>query len=257
MYKSLKSAIKAGEIMLKNGSETFRAQNIINLILNYPSITNKNITIVGTAIIVTIQVDDGLPFTMSKSIVRGRNNLHKISFVSKLAEEYNKGNISLEYLDKHLEEIDNSITYPMFIKIIATALATAFFTLGYGGTIWGALAIFLITLFPAYLIQIFQKSNIPFFLSNILAGAVISFLSILTYHLYPQVQYDKMIASVIIILTPGVMAVTAIRDLVNGDFITGASRGIEAIILASGLSIGVGFVLYLYTIGAGGVIWEF
>ena len=96
----------------------------------------------------------------------------------------------------------------------------------------------------------------PFFLSNILAGAVISFLSLITFQFYPEMQYDKMISSVIIILTPGVMAVTAIRDLVNGDFITGASRGIDAIILAAGLSIGVGAVLSLYLFISGGVIWK-
>ena len=257
MYKSLELAIKAGEIMLKNGSETFRAQNIINLILIDPSITSRNITIIGTAIIVTVQIDDSLPFTMSKSIIRRNNNLHKMSLVTKIAEKYNAGKISLDTLEKELIDLDKSITYSVPVKIIATALATACFTLGYGATIWGALAIFLITLLPAYLIHIFLRNNMPFFLSNILAGAVISFLSILTYQFYPQIQYDKMIASVIIILTPGVMAITAIRDLVNGDFITGASRGIEAVILATGLSIGVGFVLYLYSLAIGGVIWKF
>lgn len=256
MSKNLSLALRAGEIMLKNGSETYRAQNIINLILKDKDIIDKNITIIGTAIIITVQYADQPPITMTKSIARRTNNLHKLSFVSKLALEYNQGKSDLLKLEKALEAIDISITYPVWIKVIATSLATALFTLGYGGTLAGALAIFFITILPAYLIQYFMRQNMPFFLSNILAGAVISFLSLITFQFYPEMQYDKMISSVIIILTPGVMAVTAIRDLVNGDFITGASRGIDAIILAAGLSIGVGAVLSLYLFISGGVIWK-
>ena len=140
---------------------------------------------------------------------------------------------------------------------LTTALAVSAFTVGYGGNLFGALAILLITLLPAYVIEVFRRNNIPFFLSNILAGIVISFLSVIAYQFYPQIQYDKMIASVIIILTPGIMAITAIRDLVNGDFITGASRSLEALILATGLSIGVGFILYIYSLITGGVVWKF
>lgn len=257
MYKSLEVALRAGEIMLKNGSETFRAQNIMELILDDTDAKDRNVTIIGSAIILTIQDEKGMPYTMSKSIFKRKNNLHKIGYVSQISEKYSKGEISLDSLKEKLEKVDNSTTYPPVVKIITTALAVSAFTVGYGGNLFGALAILLITLLPAYVIEVFRRNNIPFFLSNILAGIVISFLSVIAYQFYPQIQYDKMIASVIIILTPGIMAITAIRDLVNGDFITGASRSLEALILATGLSIGVGFILYIYSLITGGVVWKF
>ena len=78
MSKNLSLALRAGEIMLKNGSETYRAQNIINLILKDKDIIDKNITIIGTAIIITVQYADQPPITMTKSIARRTNNLHKL-----------------------------------------------------------------------------------------------------------------------------------------------------------------------------------
>lgn len=257
MYEELKAALKAGEIMLKNGSETFRVQYIIKKMLINKNIVNKDVIVIGTAMIVTIDLKDGNPITLSKSILRRSNNLQKLSMVTKVVDDYANNRIHLNEVIEKLEKIDITITYPFWLKIICTSLATFFFTLGYGGSLTGAITIFFITIVPVYFIYIFYKKNVPFFITNILGGALISIFSLVAFNINPLLQYDKMIASAIIILTPGVMAVIAIRDIVNGDFITGASRSIEALLTATGLSIGVGFIFALYVFFTGGTVWTF
>ena len=59
MVEELKAAVKAGEIMLRNGSETFRVQNVMEMFLKDGNIENKDIIVIGTAIIVTLQPDGG------------------------------------------------------------------------------------------------------------------------------------------------------------------------------------------------------
>lgn len=257
MYEELKAALRAGEIMLKNGSETFRVQYIIKKMLKNKDITNTEVIVIGTAMIATIELENQNPITLSKTIDRRKNNLQKLSLVTKVADDYAKNKIDLPDVLRQLEEIDKIITYPFWLKVICTSLGTFAFTLGYGGSLTGATIMFLITLVPAYFIQLFFKKNVPYFISNILAGALISTFSLIAFNINPLLQYDKMIASAIIILTPGVMAVTAIRDVVNGDFITGASRGMEALLSAAGLSIGVGFIFALYVFATGGTVWQF
>ncbi|MDD2371710.1 MAG: threonine/serine exporter family protein [Firmicutes bacterium] len=257
MYDELKVALKAGEIMLRNGSETFRVQYIIKKMLKNLEITSDDVVVIGTAIIVTIEPKKGNPITLSRSIPRRMNNLQKLSLVTKVVDDYSKNIINMSESMEKLNTIDNTITYPFWLKVIGTSLGTFSFTLGFGGSLTGAIAIFLITLFPAYFIQVFYKNNVPYFISNILAGALISIFSLIAFNFYPLLQYDKMIASAIVILTPGIAAITAIRDVVNGDFITGASRGMEALLSAAGLSIGVGFIFALYVFITGGGVWQF
>lgn len=257
MYEELKAALKAGEIMLRNGSETFRVQYIIKKMLKNNNIIDRDVIVIGTAMIATIELKDGNPITLSRSIVRRRNNLQKLSMVTKVVDDYANDRLNLNEVMEKLEKIDSTVTYPFWLKVICTSLATFSFTLGYGGSLTGAITMFLITIVPAYFIYIFHKKNVPFFISNILAGALISIFSLVAFNINPLLQYDKMIASAIIILTPGVMAVTAIRDVVNGDFITGASRSIEALLSATGLSIGVGFIFALYVFFTGGTVWTF
>ncbi len=257
MYDELKVALKAGEIMLRNGSETFRVQYIIKKMLTDLDIISKDVIVIGRAIIVSIEMKDKYPITLTKSIVKRMNNLQKLSLVTKVADDYSKHKISINETMNKLNNIDNIITYPFWLRVIGTGLGTFSFTLGFGGSFTGAVAIFLITLFPAYFIEILYKNNVPYFISNILAGALISTLSLIVFNFYPLLQYDKMIASAIVILTPGIAAITAIRDVVNGDFITGASRGIEAILSATALSIGVGFIFALYVFITGGGVWQF
>ena len=257
MYDELKVALKAGEIMLRNGSETFRVQYIIKKMLSNLEIRSNDVIVIGTAIIVSIEKNDGMPITLSKSIDRRKNNLQKLSLVTNVADDYIKNKISLIDTMEKLEAIDVIQIYPFWLRVIGISLGTFSFTLGFGGSLTGAISIFLITLFPAYFIQLFFKNNVPYFISNILAGAVISIFSLIAFNINPLLQYDKMIASAIIILTPGIAAITAIRDVVNGDFITGASRGMEAILSAAGLSIGVGLIFALYVFLTGGGIWQF
>ena len=257
MYDELKAAVKAGEIMLKNGSETFRVQNIIKLMLKNKDIISREVIVIGTAIIATIEIKNRNPITLSKSIDRRKHNLQKLSLVSKIADDYADNKISADEAIEKLERVDNTHTYPGWLKALCTSIGTGCFTIGYGGSFSGALAIFLITLIPAYFIQLFYRKNLPFFLSNVLAGGLISAFCLIALSINPLLQFDKMIASVIVILAPGIMAVTAIRDVVNGDFITGASRGIEALISAAGLSIGVGVIFAFYISMTGGVIWQF
>lgn len=258
MYDVLNIALTSGIIMLKNGSETYRVRNIIYQILFAKKIKEENIDIlvVGTGIIVTV-VPDGssVPITINKSVDKRINNLQKISQVASLAKHFSNGEISATQAMKKLKIINNAISYSLFVKTIATCLGTASFSIAFGGSLSDGFFTFLATIVPAFLINYARKNDFPFFLSNMVVGALVALFALvfLTTHLVMSI--NNMIASVIIILTPGVVAVTAIRDMVNGDFITGASRGIDALIQAASLALGVGAAFSLWYTIFGGIIW--
>ena len=52
-------------------------------------------------------------------------------------------------------------------------------------------------------------------------------------------------------LVPGVAITTAIRDVINGDLVSGVSRAADAFITAALIAAGVGFALKLYSMAGG------
>ena len=258
MYDVLNMALTAGIIMLRNGSETYRVHNTIHQILFARKIKQESIDIlvVGTGIIVTIiPADDSPPITMNKSVDKRVNNLQKISQVAGLAKRFANRELSVDQSMKQLKKIDEAISYNILIKTLATCLGTASFSIAFGGTLSDGFFTFLATIIPAFFINYARKNDFPFFLSNMVAGALVALFALLFLTTHLVMSINNMIASVIIILTPGIVAVTAIRDMVNGDFITGASRGIDALIQAASLALGVGAVFSLWYTVFGGIIW--
>ncbi len=57
---------------------------------------------------------------------------------------------------------------------------------------------------------------------------------------------DIIIIGSIMSLVPGVAITNAMRDTISGDFISGLSRGMEAVFSALAIAFGVGLILNVY-----------
>ena len=62
------------------------------------------------------------------------------------------------------------------------------------------------------------------------------------------------IIGTLMILTPGIAFTMGIRDFVQGDYLSGTIRMIDALLIAASIAIGTGLVLRLYTVLTGVVV---
>jgi uncharacterized membrane protein YjjP (DUF1212 family) len=53
------------------------------------------------------------------------------------------------------------------------------------------------------------------------------------------------------IFLPGVAITNAVRDTLAGDMLSGATKGIEAVVIAVSIASGVGFAIKLWTLLGG------
>ena len=56
---------------------------------------------------------------------------------------------------------------------------------------------------------------------------------------------DMVITGAIMPLVPGVTFTTAIRDILNGDYASGTSRMMEAVVIALAVAVGIGGAMAL------------
>ena len=85
----------------------------------------------------------------------------------------------------------------------------------------------------------------------------VAFLAVSVYivldHILPiPVHQDAIIIACIMPLVPGVAITNAIRDTLNGDYVSGAARAVEAFIKALAIALGVGVSLMLL---GGTLVW--
>lgn len=82
--------------------------------------------------------------------------------------------------------------------------------------------------------------------SNICGGILATAICVLCYAAGVGRNLDCMIIGGVIPLIPGIPFTNGIRDIANGDYISGSVRLLDALLSFLGIAIGVGAALALY-----------
>lgn len=244
--KLLLLASLAGKIMLKNGAETYRVEDTIERICkSRMNIKYADAFVTPTGIFVSLEYKG----EMMTYLIRVKNikiDLNKIDLVNQFSREFVDSTMSPSEGIVRLKEINKIKNYSPKTKVLFGSLACAFFTLLFGGTFMDFLSTYMISLIVLIIISEIDKFKMTFFLNNFIGAALASFLSLVSTIIGFGENMDIIIIGSIMALVPGVAITNAIRDTISGDFLSGLSRGMEAIFSALAIAFGVGFILNIY-----------
>ncbi|WP_425446011.1 threonine/serine exporter family protein [Dethiothermospora halolimnae] len=245
-------SLLAGRIMLKNGAETFRVEDtIIRLCKSRFNIKYAEAFVTPTGIFLSVEYEDDI-ISYIYRITTIKFDLNKIALVNDFSRKFVNSNMPIKDGHRILKDIDKSKTYSTGMKLIFGGIAGGFFSLLFGGQFFDLLGAFIISVAVVFLTDYLSKANVYFFLRNILGGILVTILSIIFSKLVMQSDMNKLIIGAIMPLVPGVAITNAIRDSISGDFLSGMSRGLEALIIAFSIAFGVGITLRIYFTYFGG-----
>lgn len=247
----LRIALYAGEILLKNGAETYRTEETINIICKSKGLKHVNSFVTPTGIFVSDDRLDGISFIKR---IKGRTiNLSKISEVNNFAREFVKKDMSEKEAVLELRRIDKAGKYNKLARTFFTGLASAFFALLFGAGVTDFILAFLISIIAIKVNWKIEKLSNTSFLANATSGALIAFLALVSKDIGFGKSIDMIIVGAIMPLVPGVALTNGLRDFISGDLIAGTSRVAEAILIAVSIAVGVGTILKLWMHLFGGV----
>ena len=236
----------AGEIMLKNGAETYRVEDTIERICkSRMNIKYADAFVTTTGIFVSLEYQ-GEMMTYLIRIKSIKIDLNKINLVNEFSREFVNSDMSISKGLEKLKKINKVNNYSSWIKTLFGSLACAFFSLLFGGTFLDFISSYLVSLIVLISVNRIDKYKMIFFVNNFIGAVLASTLSILATKLGIGEDMDIIIIASIMSLVPGVAITNAIRDTISGDFISGLSRGMEAIFSALAIAFGVGIVLNVY-----------
>lgn len=251
-YKLLAdTAMLAGEIMLCSGAETYRVEDTMYHILKTSNIESTQVIAMMTGIVVTI--NDGSmeqPVTMMRRVNERSTNVSNIIKVNDISRRYCSGKITLEEAYEELK-CARGKQYNRVLYNLATIGIAVGFAMMFGGNLLEVLTAAIVGVALACVMTLGKMVKLNGVLVHVLSGLGIAMLTVaIQRFLFPDISTDIVIVSAIMPIVPGVAITNAIRDTLQGDYLSGCARILEALLVAMAIAVGVGLGMLL----VGGVI---
>ncbi|WP_207696284.1 hypothetical protein DOK67_0003001 [Enterococcus sp. DIV0212c] len=242
--KVLETCLLAGKIMLESDAEMYRVEDTMSRIalasgdyrlVSYVTQTGLFVGLDGTSTIRMVQI-------LNRSI-----NLEKVSRINQLSREYVSGLFTLEELLEQLKALEQERKFfPLWLRFVSAAVVSGTIMILFGG-VWSDLPLTCLIGGLGYGLYYSSLKVLRIkFLSEFIAAFFIGCAALLSSQIGLGINQDMIIIGCVMPLVPGVQMTNALRDLLAGHYLSGVSRGTEAMMTASMIGFAIAFVFQLF-----------
>jgi uncharacterized membrane protein YjjP (DUF1212 family) len=247
-------AADAARLLLESGGETYRAEEAAVTFATALGGAEAECYATPTGLTISFAGIDGKIHSIVRRIKRRAMHLERVALVDALARELAVGTKGYEAAAAELDRIERLGGRKVVASSAAAAVGAGFFTLLFGG-VWNDAIVAaatgaIVSRFP----PIMARKQMPDFFTNLVAGAVATFLCLAAHRIGLVANPDATVIGVLMLLVPGIAVTNAIRDTIAGDLVAGVARGADALMSAVAISIGAGAAYQLWRLVAGGAL---
>ncbi|MFV0364738.1 MAG: threonine/serine exporter ThrE family protein [Suipraeoptans sp.] len=249
-------ALKAGELLLKNGGEIFRVEETMSRICNRFYVDKIDTFIISHGIFISVRNGENDAYTRVRHVPLSSANLGVVTEVNDLSRSISSGEVDLDKAFERLDKIEEMKPPRNRYLVLASGLGAGFFGYTLGATMLESVIAGLIGIILYCWVLFAKNHGISKIIINIAGGALITILALLA----AQIPFEQsphiggMIIGGIMPLIPGIAFINAIRDIADSDFLSGTVRMIDALLVFVYIAIGVGFILSVYSNVFGGIV---
>lgn len=238
--RTIKSILDAGEIILKSGGEVNRVEDTITRMCLAYGFLRADVFTITSSIVVTVETSQGEIVTQTRRIYGYDTNLQRVHDVNQLARQVCASPVPIHCLEEELEKIRNTPTLSLKKNMMVHALIASVFSVFYGGGLLeaciGAFIGVCLCLLLHYGESIIENPLLRYFFCS----AVGSLGICIFYYTGLEFNMDAVALGNIMLLIPGLALTNAIRDMMNGDTVSGLLRLCDSLLRA--LAIAAGFI---------------
>lgn len=244
-YKKLvEVALLAGEIMLASGAETYRVEDTITRILSVSGLQTAEAIVTGMAISVTLADEEECMISSVRRIGERATDLGKVYKVNTVSRQFCSCQIGVDEAYRELKQIKATKPYGSFQKFLGNLGTVMFFAVLLGGSYHDFAFATINGLIVALGLFGLGKIRLNTFFTNLLCACAVAVTSAFVQQILKvPISLDVVISGSILPLVPGVAITNAIRDTLQGDYMSGGARAIEAFVMATSIAIGIGIGL--------------
>ena len=169
---------------------------------------------------------------------------------NELSRQIAAGGLTLDEAEAQLARAQR-IPFPNdWVQLVAGLSGAFCFAMIFGGTLRAGLAAAVAGLAANGYLLLCERLNLPGGFRKITTASLITLVCLPLCHLLGT-EASHAIIGTLMILTPGIAFTMGIRDFVQGDYLSGTIRMIDALLVAACIAIGTGFVLLCYSLLTG------
>ena len=272
--RALELVTRIGEVLLKNGGEIFRVQQTMQLVAKAYGIPGFQVYVLANGLFVSMQ-EEGRTITrpVESGEAAGQEHLFgqehlasqahlasqvryvplssvhlgRVAAVNNLSREIVAQKYTVEEASRKIEQIDKLPFTSNAVQTLMSGLGAGAFCILFGGSLLDSAAAFLSGLVLWIFVLFLTARGANKIMVNILASALVTAMGVLFFHLFSfGDSMDMIVIGSIVPLLPGVPLTNSIRDYLNGDYLSGTIRMIDAVLVACCIALGVGIVLRVF-----------
>lgn len=272
--RALELVTRIGEVLLKNGGEIFRVQQTMQLVAKAYGIPGFQVYVLANGLFVSMQ-EEGRTITRpvesgdaaGQEYLFGQEHLAsqarlasqvryvplssvhlgRVAAVNNLSREIVAQKYTVEEASQKIEQIDKLPFTSNAVQTLMSGLGAGAFCILFGGSLLDSAAAFLSGLVLWIFVLFLTARGANKIMVNILASALVTAMGVLFFHLFSfGDSMDMIVIGSIVPLLPGVPLTNSIRDYLNGDYLSGTIRMIDAVLVACCIALGVGIVLRVF-----------
>lgn len=243
----VKVAMQAGIEMLESNAECYRVENTVQRMLQVSEQPITEVFANTTGLFITLDGPDlDEPITLIKRITKRDTNLRKIHIVNQISRDLTSNKITFEEAYAKLMRMDKK-NYSKNVVGVSTILLVISFAILLGGD----MNEILLSIIAAYLLLFSYKLKDFLALNDFIFGTVATLLVatiipvIIHLSRMPNPSFDIVVISVLMPLFPGTAFTNGFRDSFKGDYGSGITKIVEALIIAVSLGVGVALGLFI------------
>lgn len=257
----LEVASEAGHILLENGAEISRVEDIMSRIANHFGVDSGNFFVLSNGIFTTgnsekVSKAGGQASTYANVEfipIRGVQ-LSKVRAVNQLSYDIVGGRCTLEEARERLRSIRAIPPKPVWEQTLATGLGAGGFCAVFGGGYLDCAAALVVGLILGAWMLLVSGRYLSKIVGGISNALIANLLCIILWRLGFAESLSNVIIAAMMPLVPGVPFVNGVRDLANSDYLAGLTRLTDAMLGFFCIAMGVTASFLLDGAVFGGII---
>jgi uncharacterized membrane protein YjjP (DUF1212 family) len=173
-------------------------------------------------------------------------NFRIIEGIAKLTQTVSNNPPSMEQLRDEMNDVLKSSQYPRYLVLVVVSFAGAAFCFTVGGSLVEMGIAFGATFFGLFVKQECTKRTMNAYLCTFLAALTATAVVGLFYTLGLPERLEYAFTTSVLFLIPGVPLINCFTDLIEGEILNGLERGVNALIHALTIALGLATTIYLF-----------
>ncbi|MBS5111719.1 MAG: threonine/serine exporter family protein [Coprobacillus cateniformis] len=240
--ETLTAINEIGYLLLKHGAEIYRVEESIQRMCEGLGFHDVEVFAIPSYFTLSLTLHDGTPYHSSKRSRTNRIHLDHLYELNCLVRQISNQELTLEQINQKIHYIKHQkLNFQLILigYIVSAAMFCVFFGGGFNEMIVSAIIGFVLY----YFIYLMELLNMNTIVRTILSSMVLASIAIIAHKINIINNQQSVITGTLMLLVPGIAITNSLRDIIGGDFVSGLSRMIEAILIAASIAIGVGVMM--------------